>query len=164
MAGPGNAGLGQGNALCGARLCRRALPVVLLEGGCAWEGVRSGVRSNGRSDGRHAQRGAAADVEHLAGDEAVVGRQEEQRGARQGWADMSAPGDAEAYRQASLGKVQAEQMVTSLPHPLLGSYRGITRPIVFGRTPGPEPFAAPVFDQDAEHVLGAPSPQARTAG
>jgi len=49
-------------------------------------------------------------------------------------------------------QVQAEQMVTSLPHPLLGSYRGITRPIVFGRTPGPEPFAAPVFDQDTAAI------------
>ncbi|WP_442683094.1 CaiB/BaiF CoA transferase family protein [Stenotrophomonas sp. JC08] len=45
-------------------------------------------------------------------------------------------------------QVVAEEMVTTLPHPLLGSYRGITRPIVFGRTPGPQPFAAPVFDQD----------------
>ncbi|WP_305805787.1 CoA transferase [Stenotrophomonas sp. YIM B06876] len=51
-------------------------------------------------------------------------------------------------------QVQAENMITSLDHPLLGSYRGVTRPIVFGRTPGPQPFAAPVFDQDTA-ALGA---------
>ena len=50
-------------------------------------------------------------------------------------------------------QVQAEDMVASLPHPVLGSYRGITRPIVFGRTPGPQPFAAPVFDQDTATLL-----------
>lgn len=57
-------------------------------------------------------------------------------------------------------QVLAEDMIASLPHPLLGSYRGITRPIVFGRTPGPQPFAAPVFDQDTAAVgalLDAPS-------
>ncbi|ALJ28719.1 Acetyl-CoA:oxalate CoA-transferase [Stenotrophomonas acidaminiphila] len=50
-------------------------------------------------------------------------------------------------------QVQAGEMIASLPHPVLGSYRGITRPIVFGRTPGPQPFAAPVFDQDTASVL-----------
>ncbi|WP_433852970.1 CaiB/BaiF CoA transferase family protein [Stenotrophomonas nitritireducens] len=50
-------------------------------------------------------------------------------------------------------QVQAGDMIASLPHPVLGSYRGITRPIVFGRTPGPQPFAAPVFDQDTATVL-----------
>jgi formyl-CoA transferase len=50
-------------------------------------------------------------------------------------------------------QVLAEEMITTLPHPLLGSYRGITRPIVFGRTPGPQPFAAPVFDQDTAAVI-----------
>jgi len=33
-------------------------------------------------------------------------------------------------------------------HPTLGSYRGVARPIKFGRTPGPEPFAAPALGQD----------------
>ena len=28
----------------------------------------------------------------------------------------------------------------------------------------PAPVAAPLFDQEAEHVLGTPSPQARNAG
>ncbi|KRG66618.1 formyl-CoA transferase [Stenotrophomonas terrae] len=52
-------------------------------------------------------------------------------------------------------QVLAEEMITTLPHPLLGSYRGITRPIVFGRTPGPQPFAAPTFDQDTAVVIAA---------
>ena len=45
-------------------------------------------------------------------------------------------------------QVLAEDMITRLDHPTLGSYRGVTRPIVFGRTPGPAPYAAPVFGQD----------------
>ena len=52
-------------------------------------------------------------------------------------------------------QVLAEDMITTLQHPLLGSYRGITRPIVFGRTPGPQPFAAPTFDQDTAAVIAA---------
>ena len=54
-----------------------------------------------------------------------------------------------------VGTMLAEEMITTLPHPLLGSYRGITRPIVFGRTPGPQPFAAPTFDQDTAAVIAA---------
>jgi crotonobetainyl-CoA:carnitine CoA-transferase CaiB-like acyl-CoA transferase len=45
-------------------------------------------------------------------------------------------------------QVLAQDMITPLAHPTLGSYRGVTRPIVFGRTPGPQPYAAPVFGQD----------------
>ena len=45
-------------------------------------------------------------------------------------------------------QVAAEQLMTSLPHPTLGSYRGVTRSIKFSRTPGPDPFAAPKFDAD----------------
>jgi len=47
-------------------------------------------------------------------------------------------------------QVVAENMVAPIEHPTLGSYRGVTRPIKFGRTPGPEPFAAPVLGQDNE--------------
>jgi formyl-CoA transferase len=50
-------------------------------------------------------------------------------------------------------QVQAEAMVTTFEHPTLGSYRGFTRPIVYGRTPGPEPFAAPVLGQHTDEVL-----------
>jgi formyl-CoA transferase len=37
----------------------------------------------------------------------------------------------------------------------LGSYRGVTRPIKFGRTPGPEPFSAPLLGQDIDAVKDA---------
>jgi crotonobetainyl-CoA:carnitine CoA-transferase CaiB-like acyl-CoA transferase len=53
-------------------------------------------------------------------------------------------------------QVLAEGLVTTLPHPVVGSYRGVAHPIHFGRTPGPEPFAAPVLGQDNDDVLGSP--------
>jgi crotonobetainyl-CoA:carnitine CoA-transferase CaiB-like acyl-CoA transferase len=52
-------------------------------------------------------------------------------------------------------QVLAENMVASIAHPTLGSYRGVGRPIKFGRTPGPEPFAAPTLGQDSDAVLAA---------
>ncbi len=42
-------------------------------------------------------------------------------------------------------QVLAESMVGDIEHPAIGRYRGVTRPIKFGRTPGPDPFAAPSF-------------------
>jgi crotonobetainyl-CoA:carnitine CoA-transferase CaiB-like acyl-CoA transferase len=51
-------------------------------------------------------------------------------------------------------QVLAEGLVTTLPHPVVGSYRGVAHPIRFGRTPGPAPFAAPVLGQDNDAVLG----------
>jgi crotonobetainyl-CoA:carnitine CoA-transferase CaiB-like acyl-CoA transferase len=51
-------------------------------------------------------------------------------------------------------QVIAENMVAPIDHPTLGSYRGVTRPVEFGRTPGPEPFAAPVLGQDNETLAG----------
>ena len=47
-------------------------------------------------------------------------------------------------------QVLAEDLMTTIPHPTLGSYRGVTRPIKFVRTPGPHPFAAPLLDEDAQ--------------
>jgi len=44
-------------------------------------------------------------------------------------------------------QVLAEEIVGDIQHPVIGRYRGVTRPITFGRTPGPDPFAAPVFKQ-----------------
>lgn len=44
-------------------------------------------------------------------------------------------------------QVRAENIVTSISHPQLGSYRGVSRAIKFSRTPGPEPFAAPSLDE-----------------
>ena len=51
-------------------------------------------------------------------------------------------------------QVLAEGLVTTLQHPVVGSYRGVAHPIRFGRTPGPEPFAAPTLGQDNETVIG----------
>jgi len=44
-------------------------------------------------------------------------------------------------------QVTAEAMIATVPHPVVGSYRGLTRPVTFSRTPGPEPFAAPTLGQ-----------------
>ncbi|WP_416306785.1 CaiB/BaiF CoA transferase family protein [Neptunicella sp. SCSIO 80796] len=50
-------------------------------------------------------------------------------------------------------QVMAEDMVMTFDHPLVGKYQGMTRSIKFGRTPGPRPFAAPVFGQHSDTVL-----------
>jgi len=47
----------------------------------------------------------------------------------------------------------AEDMIARVPHPVLGHYRGLSRAIKFGRTPGPEPFAAPLHGQHGDEVL-----------
>ena len=52
-------------------------------------------------------------------------------------------------------QVLAEDMVAEFAHPTLGSYRGFTRPVQFGRTPGPTPFAAPTLGQHTHTVLAA---------
>jgi crotonobetainyl-CoA:carnitine CoA-transferase CaiB-like acyl-CoA transferase len=52
-------------------------------------------------------------------------------------------------------QVLAEEIIAPIKHPSLGSYRGVTRPIKFGRTPGPEPFAAPMLGQDSDVVIAA---------
>ncbi|WP_353236479.1 CoA transferase [Diaphorobacter ruginosibacter] len=52
-------------------------------------------------------------------------------------------------------QVQAEEMIAEFAHPTLGSYRGFTRALEFGRTPGPEPFAAPVLGQHTEALRTA---------
>ena len=43
-------------------------------------------------------------------------------------------------------QVRAEGIIAAIAHPTLGSYRGVTRAVTFSRTPGPEPFAAPLLD------------------
>ena len=50
-------------------------------------------------------------------------------------------------------QVLAEEMVTTLQHPVVGNYRGLTKPIKFGRTPGPPPFAAPTLGEHSEELL-----------
>ncbi|MFS2102306.1 CoA transferase [Variovorax sp. Varisp85] len=59
-------------------------------------------------------------------------------------------------------QVLAEDMVANFAHPTLGSYRGFTRPVKFGRTPGPEPFAAPTLGQHTQHVLTPKAVASRT--
>lgn len=49
-------------------------------------------------------------------------------------------------------QVAAEAIMATIPHATLGSYRGITRPIKFSRTPGPDPFAAPSLDEDGTTI------------
>ncbi|HJR72135.1 MAG TPA: CoA transferase [Luteimonas sp.] len=50
-------------------------------------------------------------------------------------------------------QVQAEGMIGTLEHPLVGRYRGVIHPIKFGRTPGPEPFAAPSLGEHTDAVV-----------
>jgi len=49
-------------------------------------------------------------------------------------------------------QVLAEGIVGDLQHATVGEYRGVTQPIVFGRTPGPEPFAAPALGQHDDEL------------
>lgn len=52
-------------------------------------------------------------------------------------------------------QVLAEDMIGTIEHAVIGPYRGVTRPIKFGRTPGPSPFGAPGLGQDSATILGA---------
>ena len=56
-------------------------------------------------------------------------------------------------------QVAAEDMISDFTHPIAGSYRGLTRPIKFGRTPGPAPFAAPTLGQHTDAVLAQAAPK-----
>jgi formyl-CoA transferase len=40
-------------------------------------------------------------------------------------------------------QVRAEKLVTEFDHPLVGRYRGFSKPVTFSSTPGPQPFARP---------------------
>ncbi|MDR1709722.1 MAG: CoA transferase [Candidatus Accumulibacter sp.] len=53
-------------------------------------------------------------------------------------------------------QVAAEEMMTAFSHPAIGGYRGLARAFKFGRTPGPDAFAAPVFGQHSREILGRP--------
>ncbi|AGW93047.1 MULTISPECIES: CaiB/BaiF CoA transferase family protein [Cupriavidus] len=60
-------------------------------------------------------------------------------------------------------QVAAEEMLATFDHPVVGRYRGFTRAVKFGRTPGPEPFAAPALDQHGDRVREAADRLARHA-
>ena len=57
-------------------------------------------------------------------------------------------------------QVLAEDMIGGFEHAVIGHYRGVTRPIVYGRTPGPEPFAAPTLGQHDTSLSGGDEDQA----
>lgn len=50
-------------------------------------------------------------------------------------------------------QVIAEDLVTTLDHPVVGRYRTMTKPVKFSDTPGPAPTAAPTFGQHSDEVL-----------
>ena len=50
-------------------------------------------------------------------------------------------------------QVLAEGLVTSVEHPKVGRYRGMTQPVKLSASPGPPSFAAPAFGQHTEEVL-----------
>jgi crotonobetainyl-CoA:carnitine CoA-transferase CaiB-like acyl-CoA transferase len=50
-------------------------------------------------------------------------------------------------------QVKAENLIKTFEHPKAGKYRGFMHPVLFGRTPGPEPFSAPDFGQHSSDVL-----------
>ena len=55
-------------------------------------------------------------------------------------------------------QVLVEDLIEPIAHDALGSYRGVTRPIKYGRTPGPDPFAAPLLGQDTVRMKRGPVP------
>jgi crotonobetainyl-CoA:carnitine CoA-transferase CaiB-like acyl-CoA transferase len=50
-------------------------------------------------------------------------------------------------------QVLAQDLVTSVDHPVVGRYRTMTKPIAFADTPGPAPTAAPLQGQHSDEVL-----------
>jgi formyl-CoA transferase len=52
-------------------------------------------------------------------------------------------------------QVLAEELVTTLDHPVVGRYRTMTKPIKFLDTPGPTSTASPTFGQHSDEILSA---------
>jgi formyl-CoA transferase len=52
-------------------------------------------------------------------------------------------------------QVLAEELVTTLDHPVVGRYRTMTKPVKFAETPGPTPTASPTFGQHSDEILFA---------
>ena len=59
-------------------------------------------------------------------------------------------------------QVQAEDMVRTFTHPVVGSYRGFAQAIKFGRTSPGTPRAAPAFGEHSEAVLAEAGVPAET--
>ncbi len=49
----------------------------------------------------------------------------------------------------------AEELVTTLNHPVVGNYRTMTKPIKFSDTPGSAPTASPTYGQHSDEILAA---------
>ena len=52
-------------------------------------------------------------------------------------------------------QVLAEDLVTTLDHPVVGRYRTMTKPVKFAETPGPAPSPAPTFGQHSAEILAS---------
>jgi crotonobetainyl-CoA:carnitine CoA-transferase CaiB-like acyl-CoA transferase len=50
-------------------------------------------------------------------------------------------------------QVVAEEMVTTVEHPVVGPYKCLTHPVKFSETPGPMPSTAPTFGQHSKAIL-----------
>ncbi|MNL54490.1 Formyl-CoA:oxalate CoA-transferase [compost metagenome] len=50
-------------------------------------------------------------------------------------------------------QVQAEDMISTFAHPVIGSYRGFAQAIKFGRSQPATPRAAPAFGEHSAEVL-----------
>jgi formyl-CoA transferase len=50
-------------------------------------------------------------------------------------------------------QVIAEDLVTTLEHPVVGRYRTMTKPIKFADAPGPLPSPSPLFGQHSDEIL-----------
>jgi crotonobetainyl-CoA:carnitine CoA-transferase CaiB-like acyl-CoA transferase len=50
-------------------------------------------------------------------------------------------------------QVLDQKLVATMQHPVVGSYRGLGKPIEFSATPGPVQFGAPTFGQHTDEVL-----------
>ena len=61
-------------------------------------------------------------------------------------------------------QVIAEDLVTTLDHPVVGRYRTMTKPIEFADTPGPPPRPSPLFGQNSDEILADYGYSARDIG
>ncbi|ALM81683.1 CaiB/BaiF CoA-transferase family protein [Bordetella sp. N] len=50
-------------------------------------------------------------------------------------------------------QVRSEDLIAEFKHPVVGNYRGLQKPIRYGRTPCATPYAAPTFGQHTDLVL-----------